>query len=186
MQNDWSDDQDEEIQSVLQYKNLDRHCLRRRIIELKNIWFRHRAEEAGRYSKEKNHREFYATLNALYGPRPRSSHPVKSKDGELLRALDKIKDRWVEHFNELLNQPADVDLSIVDDIDKLPVIKSVNHPIGEQELDQALSNTRLGKSPGPDGILPEILVHGEHRLWAFLLVLFNICSTTEIIPYRTG
>ena len=58
----------------------------------------------------------------------------------------------------------------------------MSRPIEEQELDQALSNTRLGKSPGPDGILPEILVHGGHRLRAFLLVLFNICWTTEIIP----
>lgn len=107
---------------------------------------------------------------------------MKSKDGELLTASDKIKDRWVEHFNDLLNQPSDVDLSIVDNIDQLPVIESTSRPIEEQELDQALSNTRLGKSPGPGGILPEILVHGGHRLRAFLLVLFNICWTTEIIP----
>ena len=156
--------------------------MRRRTRELKKIWFRHRAEEAERYSQERNHREFYATLNVVYGPRSRSSHPMKSKDGELLTASDKIKDRWVEHFNDLLNQPTDVDLSIVDNIDQLPVIESTSHPIEEQELDQALSNTRLGKSPGPGGILPEILVHGGHRLRAFLLVLFNICWTTEIIP----
>ena len=146
-----------------------------------------KAEEAEQYSQEKNHREFYAALNAVYGPRSRSSHPVKCKDGELLTAPDKIKDRWVEPFNDLLNQPTDVDLSTVDDIDQLPVIKSMNHPIEEQELDLALSNTRLRKSPATDGILPEVLVHGEHRFRAFLLVLFNICLTTEIIPaHRTG
>ena len=182
MQNDWFDDQDDTIQKLLQDKNMDRHVLRRRIRELKNNWFQHRAEEAEWYSHEKNHRDFYATLNAVYGPRSRTSRPVNSKDGELLTAPDTIKDRWVGHFSDLLNQPTDADLTIADGIDQLPVIESVSRPIEEKELDQALRNTRLGKSPGPDGILPEILVNVGHRLRAFLLVLFNICWVTEIIP----
>ena len=72
---------------------MDRHVLRRRIRELKNSWLQHRAEEAERYSQEKNHRDFYGTLNAVYGPRSRTSHPVKSRNGELLTAPDMIKDR---------------------------------------------------------------------------------------------
>ena len=51
-----------------------------------------------------------------------------------------------------------------------------------KELDQALRNTQLGKSSGPDGILPVILVNGGHCLRAFLLDLFNICWVTEKIP----
>ena len=161
---------------------MDRHVLRRRIRELKNNWFRHRTEEAERYSLKKNHRDFYATLSAVYGPRSRTSHPVKSKDGELLTAPDMIKDRWVEHFSDLLNQPTDADLTITDGINQLPVIESMSRPIEEQELDQALRNTRIRKSPGPDGILTEILVNGGRQLRAFLLVLLNICWVTEIIP----
>ena len=92
---------------------------------------------------------YYATLNAVYGPRSRSYHPVISKDGELLTPTDKIKDTWVEHFNDLLNQPTDVSLTVADDIDHLPVIESMNHPIEEQELDQALNMIRFGKKPGP-------------------------------------
>ena len=100
---------------------------------------------------------------------------MKSKGGELLTVPDMIKDRWVKHFSNLLNQPTDADLTIVDGRDQLPVIQSMSRPIEEQELDQALRNTRLGKSPGADGILPEILVNGGRRSRAFLLVLFNIC-----------
>ena len=125
---------------------------------------------------------YYATLNAVYGPRSRSYHPVISKDDELLTPTNKIKDTWVEYFNDLLNQPTDVSLTIADDIDQLPVIESMNHRFEEQELDQALNITRFGKKPGPDGILPEILVHRIHRLRAFLLVPLQICWTTQIIP----
>ena len=170
VQNDWFDDQDDVIRKLLQDKKL-----------LKNNWFRHRAEEAERYSQEKNHRDFNATLNAVYSPRSRTSHPVNSKDGELLTAPDMVKDRWVEHFRDLLNQPTDADLTIAGGIDQLTVFESMSRSIEEQELDQALRNTQLGKSPGPDGILPEILVNGGCRLRAFLLVLFNICWVTEII-----
>ena len=54
VQNEWFDDQDDAIQKLLQDKKMDRHDLRRRIRELKNNWFRNRAEEAERYSLEKN------------------------------------------------------------------------------------------------------------------------------------
>ncbi|EDO27986.1 predicted protein, partial [Nematostella vectensis] len=54
-------------------------------------------------------REFYATLNAVYGPRSRTSHPVRSKEGTLLADPIEVKGRWVEHFSDLLNLPSDVD-----------------------------------------------------------------------------
>ena len=95
IQNDWFDDQDEENQTLLQDKNLDRHSLRTRIRELKNAWFQKKAKKAEQYSQAGNPREFYATLNAVYGPRPRSSHPVRWKDGVLLSGHEEIKDRWV-------------------------------------------------------------------------------------------
>jgi len=49
-------------------------------------------------------------------------------------------------------------------------------------LDTALNNTKLGKSPGPDGILPEILVLGGDYLKPSLLLLFNRIWDTEVIP----
>ena len=57
-----------------------------------------KAEQAEKYSQEKNHREFYATLK------------VKSKGGVLLTTSEEIKDRRVEHFSELLNHHTEVDL----------------------------------------------------------------------------
>ena len=50
------------------------------------------------------------------------------------------------------------------------------------ELNTALNNTKLGKSSGPDGILPEILVFGGDYLKSSLLLLFNHFWDTEVIP----
>ena len=105
---------------------------------------------------------------------------MRSKNGELLTGSKAIKNRWVEHFR--LNQPSDVDLSIVDEIDQLPVNDSLNRPIEQQELEQALKDTKIGKSPGADGVFPELLVHGGRCLWTFLLTLFNIVWASELIP----
>ena len=79
IQNDWFDDQDDEIRNLLQDKSLDRHSLRTRIRQIKDAWFQKKAEEAEHFSQTKNPREFYATLNAVYGPRSRNSHPVSLK-----------------------------------------------------------------------------------------------------------
>ena len=82
--NDLFDDQDEEIQKLLKDKKLNRNTLRERIRAMKNMWFQKKAEQAEQYSHEKNHREFYATLNEVYGPKIKSSYAVRSKGGVLL------------------------------------------------------------------------------------------------------
>ena len=75
--NDWFDDQDEEIQKLLKDKKLNRNALRERIRAMKNMWFQKKAEQAEQYSQEKNHREFYATLNEVYGPKIKKLTPCK-------------------------------------------------------------------------------------------------------------
>ena len=180
--NDWFDEQDEEIQQLLRDKKLNRAALRDRIRTLKNNWFQQKAEQAEQFAQEKNHREFYATLNEVYGPRSSSSHAVRSKDGVLLTSSDEIKDRWVEHFSELLNQPSEVDMSILDEIPQQPIDETLDEPITEAELDQALKNTKLGKSPGPDGVLPEVLIYGGGRLKAFLFSILTLFWNSEVIP----
>ena len=40
----------------------------------KTCGFRKKAEQAEQYSEEKNHREFYATLNEVYGPKIKKIH----------------------------------------------------------------------------------------------------------------
>ena len=76
---DWFEEHDEEIQQLLKEKKDTRkmHYLRDKIRQIKNDCFQRKAEEAEKYSQEKNHREFYAALNAVHGPRPRISHQTR-------------------------------------------------------------------------------------------------------------
>ena len=62
---DWFDEHEEEIQQLLKEKKDTRkmnYYLRDKIRQIKNDWFQRKAEEAEKYSQEKNHR---VTVNSL-------------------------------------------------------------------------------------------------------------------------
>ena len=88
----------------------------------------------------------------------------------------------MEHFSNLLNISAETDESILDEFENLPIKHELDHPITEPELDKAIKNTKLGKSPGPDGILPETLVYGGQALKNYLFTLFTTFWITENLP----
>ena len=92
---DWFEDHDEKIQSLLKDKKLngDRAVLRGEIRKLKNKWFQQKADEPEWFAKEKNLREFYVTINAVYGPKPRNVHSVRAKNVVLLSSPEDIKER---------------------------------------------------------------------------------------------
>ena len=147
-----------------------RNELQRRIREIKNDWVIQKANDAERFFREKNHREFYATLSQVYGPTTKRSHAIQDKNGTLLTDQEKVKDGWVEHFTDLLNISNDIDELVLDELTQLPIDESLDEPITEKEIDTALKNTKLGKNPGPDGTL------------RFLLTLFAIFWATVQLP----
>lgn len=120
--------------------------------------------------KGEKSRGVYVTINAVYGPKPRNLHSVRAKNGVLLSSPEDIKERWVEHFEELLNQPTDVDWSILDKLEQRPLLKSsMSQSNWKRSL--LLSKTpSLRRVPGPDGILPEVLVYGGRTLISFFIL----------------
>ena len=70
----------------------------------------------------------------------------------------------------------------MEDIEQRPINDSLDDLLNERELYQALKNSKLGKSPCPDGVLAEVLVNGGARLRAFLLTMVTIFWSTENIP----
>ena len=132
---------------------------KKEIRKLENGWFQQKACLAEQYAREKNHREFYAILNAIYGPQPRNLHPVRPKSGALLSSAEDIKKRWVEHFNELLNQLTNDDWDILGGIKIYPTLKELDAPITMAEVGTAFNNARARWD-----FLAEILAHGGSAL----------------------
>lgn len=118
----------------------------------------------------------------MQGPKSQIIHPLRTKSGELLSSPDDITEKWIEHFNELLNQPAYVDCDILDEVEEHPSIEEFNEPITMEEVDIAIKNTKLRKSPGPDGLIPAVLVYGGNALRSFLFTTYNQFWITENLP----
>ena len=112
------------------------------------------------FYEQNNPKDFYSILCEVCGPRSKSSHQFLSKKGLLLTTDKKIKDRWVEHFSDLLNIETDADIVASNEIDQLPIEKSLDEPLHKEELYKAISNMKPRKSPGPGGILPETVKYG--------------------------
>ena len=179
---DWFDDNDMQIHALLENKHLNRNELQKRIRQMKNDWFVEKANQMEKFYLENNIRDFYATLREVYGPKSKSTNQIRSKDGKLLVTENQIKRRWVQHFSELLNLRSDADHTVLNEIQQIPVDNSLAVPITREEIDKALKNTKLRKSPGPDGILPEIVVFGGDALRDYLLEIFNTFWETDNIP----
>ena len=82
-----------------------------------------------------------------------------------------------------ISQTTDVDWSILDELEKRPIIEEFDdEPIKLEEVTIAIKNTKLKKSPGPDDTLPEILVYGGRTLISFLLTIFNLFWISAMLP----
>ncbi|VDP25893.1 unnamed protein product [Schistosoma curassoni] len=104
---------------------------------------------------EGNMRELYDTTKKLSGNRRKPERPVKSKEGKVITNIEEQRNRWVEHFKELLNRsaplnPPNIEAAPTD----LPI--DVGPPTIE-EISMAIRQIKSGKAAGPDNIPAEAL-----------------------------
>ena len=86
--------------------------------DMQNSWWITRAEEIQAAADKRDFKAFWQGLKAVYGPKYQTYPSLKSKDGKSLITDPKgILNRWVEHFDSVLNQPSHFDMRV---LDKLP------------------------------------------------------------------
>ena len=106
---------------------------------------------------------------------------IRDDSGEIVTGNDKVTDRWVEYFEDLLNiEVSDDDPTNVqtDQEDVLPV----DNPITMEELEKAIKLTKDNKAPGPDEIPVETIKAGGIPLMLLLLDLMNLAWRTGTVP----
>ena len=89
----------------------------------------------------------------LEGKRDRRSQFIKDEHDNLLRDVERIRDRWIRWFHTLLNTKSPkLDPNIAEGLDQWPE----NTPLGiqptMQELTEAIRSLANGKAVGPDGV----------------------------------
>ena len=108
--------------STQQKLTVARRNLQQRLRELKNEWWSREAASLQQYADAGDLRNFYGTLRKVYGPEIPMSTPVLSRDGMLLANADDIKNRWKEHYEELLNHDGTANVDAVTELRQLPVV----------------------------------------------------------------
>ena len=200
---DWFDENDQIIKPLLQ----ELHDLRIRVIEdkhnvtlaesyrtkkqevqerlrlMENAWWQARAHEIQLAADKRDYKTLYQGLKAVYGPRHTTYPSVKSKDGKtVITDPAKILDRWVEHFDGVLNQASDFDRSVLNDIPQWEINTGLADPPTLKEVEDSIKQLTSGKAAGPDGVPPDIYKHGGPALKRQLLVLFTQCWEEGKVP----
>merc|ERR1711867_18617 len=150
---------------------------------MQNAWWMARAAEVQDAADRRDAKSLYQGLKFIYGPKQSSYPSVKSKNGKsVITDPEKILDRRVEHFDEVLNQPSDFDSSVLEDIPQ----GETNHTLDEQptlaEVEKSIKQLASGKAAGVDGIPPDVYKHGGSTIRMQLLCLYKQCWRQGVIP----
>ena len=199
---DWFDDNHPDIQTLLNEKraahkdwlsnreSVPKHSrfkkLRRRVQaltrQMKDEWWAAKAVELQGYADQHATKLFYSGLKSVYGPVASTMSAIRAPDGTLLSDRKDILTRWTAHFSELLNRTSAVDPQALDSVPQRPQIAALDvHPT-LQEVKKAVSELQTGKSPGPDGIPPEIYKAGGQALCEQLTRLFVLFWEKGEVP----
>ena len=84
-----------------------------------------------------------------------------------------IKERWAQHFNQLLNRQSTISEDAIAVVPQRQVIKELDKPPTVDETIKAIKQLSSGKAPGEDGIPPEVYKYGGAELAAELTRLFK-------------
>ncbi|VDP20283.1 unnamed protein product [Schistosoma margrebowiei] len=100
-------------------------------------------------------KQLYDTTKKLAGKYSKPERAVKDKKDRPITEIQQQRNRWIEHFEELLNRPAPMNpLHIEAAHTDLPI--DINPPTKE-EIRMAIRQIKNGKAAGPDNIPAEAL-----------------------------
>ena len=132
---------------------------------MEDDWQRKIASDLKGFVDARNLQNFYGSLKQVFGPTSHSLSAVRSKDGTVLhRDKQQIMSRLQEHYFELLNTRNHYDPAVLDTIPDKPIVHDIDTPTSIEKVNCAIRRLKNNKSPGVDGLLGEVLKHGEEAL----------------------
>jgi len=152
-----------------------------------NNWAVRVATDLEEAASKGQQREVWAKIKKISGKnkKPQASC-VRDKDGRKITDPQQQRDRWKEHFTELLNPPlSSVDLADLDTVPPQPHFDSLScsdGPPTRDEISYSLTKLKNHKSPGVDGITNEQLKYGASALVDQLECLFKKVWEEETVP----
>ncbi|XP_073965599.1 uncharacterized protein [Choristoneura fumiferana] len=113
----------------------------------------------------------YEGIKRALGPIPKKTAPLKEVDGSIIANSSRQMTRWVEHYTGLFSCPVDIKPEAVDLVPNLATLHELDGAPTVEELDLAVKQLKLGKSPGKDEVCAEIV-----KINCLLPVLHNLLA----------
>ena len=202
---DWFDENDDEIDLLLAEKrrlfiahqndptsqakldafNTVRCTVQKKLRTMQNTWFSNKADEIQGYADNHDTKRFYDALKNVYGPQPSGYSPLLSADGSRLIAEKKqILERWAEHFNQVLNRPADINEEAITRLPQVQINRDLDIIPSVGEVHRAIKQLVSGKAPGSDGIPAEVYKAGGPAVVQKLTELFQSIWEKGTVPQQ--
>ncbi|BHF64518.1 hypothetical protein SprV_0200752300 [Sparganum proliferum] len=91
--------------ATYKYRRLAQH----RLLKMQDVWMAHKAEEIQGYAERNETKNFFDSINAIYGPPTKGTALFLSSDGSaLLTEKSQILKRWAERFSNVFNRPSTI------------------------------------------------------------------------------
>jgi hypothetical protein len=127
----------------------------------------------------------YTGIKQATGPPTTKSVLLKTKSGENITGGRKQMVQWGEHYLELFstrNVVTDAALSV---INQLPVLDELEKESTKEELSKVIDCLAICKTPGEDGIPPEVIKTRKEELIEDLYELLCLCWREGFVPRDT-
>ena len=171
MQKDLSKDQERQLSEALKQAKAD---AQRKLRSMQDAWWSNLAAEMQAAADMKNSKELYNLTKQAFGPKTARITPLRSKDvKEVHNTMEKISNRWKEHFSELLNRKSQVDPAALERIQQRPKVDSLNDLPTLDEVQTSISKLNLGKAAGKDGLFSEIFCFGGNHIAVVMHALIS-------------
>ncbi len=103
----------------------------------------------------------YEGMKTAFGPSTFKITPLRSAIGDVITDRGKQMERWAEHYQQLYSRENIVTDAGLESITPLPEMEELDALPTVDELNKAIDSLARGKSPGSDGIPPEVIKAGQ-------------------------
>ena len=134
---------------------------------------------------ERNKKMFWKDVKRVRKEECGREERVKDANGVMLVERKQVCERWVEHFEGVLNVEDEREAYIVAVGGErgMPVVGEVNEEeISREEVRVELGEMKNGKAPGLDGCAVEYLKKGGEVMIDWLVRLLNVCFVCGRVP----
>ncbi|BHF64435.1 hypothetical protein SprV_0200743900 [Sparganum proliferum] len=120
---------------------------------MRDPWTARKAEEIQGYVNRNEWKNFFSTIEAVYGPPTKATVPFFIADGSTLHTeKTKIVRRWAEHFQGVLNRPSTISDAVIVRLPQVETNANRDLPPSLHETINAGKQLFSGKAPGSDTI----------------------------------